>query len=59
MNYTIEIADICDINSILEAARQEKEVDYEEERLKKVRDTQYDILKNLELWYCIFCWYML
>lgn len=38
-----------DINAILEKARQEKEVDYQEERLKKVRDTQYDILKNLEI----------
>lgn len=38
-----------DINAILEQAREEKEVDYEKERLKKVRDTQYDILKNLEL----------
>ena len=37
-----------DINAILEKARAEKEVDYEEERLKKIRDTQYDILKNLE-----------
>lgn len=38
-----------DINAILEKARAEKEVDYEEERLKKIRDTQYDILKNLEV----------
>ncbi len=38
-----------DINAILEKAREEKEVDYQQERLKKVRDTQYDILKNLEL----------
>lgn len=38
-----------DINAILEQAREEKEVDYEKERLKKIRDTQYDILKNLEL----------
>ena len=38
-----------DINAILEKAREEKEVDYQSERLKKVRDTQYDILKNLEL----------
>ena len=47
--YVMEKTREYDINSILEAARQEKEVDYEEERLKKVRDTQYDILKNLEL----------
>ena len=38
-----------DINAILERAREEKEVDYQRERLKKVRDTQYDILKNLEV----------
>lgn len=38
-----------DINAILEQAREEKEVDYQKERLKKIRDTQYDILKNLEL----------
>jgi len=38
-----------DINAILEKAREEKEVDYQSERLKKIRDTQYDILKNLEL----------
>ncbi len=38
-----------DINAILEKARAEKEVDYEQERLKKIRDTQYDILKNLEV----------
>ena len=36
-----------DINTILEKAKEGKEVDYEEERLKKVRDTQYNILKNL------------
>ena len=38
-----------DINAILEKARENKTVDYEKERLKKVRDTQYDILKNLNL----------
>ena len=38
-----------DINATLEKAREEKEVDYQRERLKKVRDTQYDILKNLEV----------
>ncbi len=38
-----------DINAILEQAREEKEMDYQKERLKKIRDTQYDILKNLEL----------
>ena len=38
-----------DINAILERARSEKEVDYEKERLKKIRDTQYDILSSLEI----------
>lgn len=37
------------INTILERARQEKEVDYETERLKKLRDTQYDILNSLDI----------
>lgn len=37
------------INAIIEKAKQDKEVDYERERLKKVRDTQYDILKGLSL----------
>ncbi len=38
-----------DINAILEQAREEKEEDYQKDRLKKIRDTQFDILKNLEL----------
>ncbi len=38
-----------DINAILEKAKSEKVVDYEKERLKKLRDTQFDILKSLEL----------
>lgn len=38
-----------DINAILERARSEKEVDYEKERLKKLRDTQYDILSSLDI----------
>ena len=38
-----------DINTILEKAHSEKTVDYEVERLKKLRDTQYNILKNLDL----------
>lgn len=38
-----------DINAILEKARLDKNVDYEKERLKKVRDTQYDILKGLNV----------
>ena len=38
-----------DINVILENARKNQNVDYEKERLKKVHDTQYDILKNLNI----------
>ena len=38
-----------DINQILEKAKEEKIVNYEEERLRKLRDTQFDILNNLEL----------
>lgn len=38
-----------DINAILEKAKMDKDVDYERERLKKIRDTQYDILKGLNL----------
>lgn len=37
------------INAIIEKAKQDKDIDYERERLKKVRDTQYDILKGLSL----------
>jgi len=38
-----------DINAILAKAKVDKEVDYERERLKKVHDTQYDILKSLDI----------
>lgn len=38
-----------DLNAILEKARKTKEIDYEKERFKKLRDTQYDILKSLHL----------
>ena len=44
-----EITKEYDINVILEKAREGKEENYEEERLKKIRDTQFDILKNLNL----------
>ncbi len=37
------------INAIIAKAKKEKEIDYEKERLKRVRDTQYDILKGLNL----------
>ena len=38
-----------DINDILEKAKKTQNVDYEKERLKKVHDTQYDILKKLNI----------
>ena len=38
-----------DINVILEKAREEKDDNYDKDRLKKLRDTQYDILNNLKL----------
>ncbi len=38
-----------DINAILEKARECKEENYEKDRLKKLRDTQYNILSNLNL----------
>ena len=38
-----------DINTILQKARSEKNNDYEIDRLKKLRNTQYNILKNLDL----------
>lgn len=37
-----------DINSILDKAKEEKEINYEKDRLKKLRDTQYDIFKDIE-----------
>lgn len=38
-----------DINSILEKARKEKSFDYEKERLKSIHNTQYEILKKLDI----------
>lgn len=38
-----------DINAILTRAREEKPLDYEEDRTKKLRDTQYDILKQINV----------
>ena len=38
-----------DITTVLERAKEQKEANYEHDRLKKIRDTQYDILKNLNL----------
>jgi len=44
-----EITKEYDINVILERAKEEKKENYEEDRLKKLRDTQFNILKNLNL----------
>lgn len=38
-----------DINVILDKAKEEKTENYEEERAKKLRDTQFDILSNLNI----------
>ena len=44
-----EITKEYDINAILEKAKSDKPISYEEERAKKLRDTQYDILNNLNV----------
>lgn len=55
LEYQTEVEDDVEdtkeynINNILQKARQEKELDYEKDRLKKLRDTQFDILSNLNL----------
>jgi hypothetical protein len=38
-----------DINAIIEKAKNEKPLSYEEERIKKLRDTQYNILNDLKI----------
>ncbi len=38
-----------DINAILAKAKKGKNVDYNKERLKKIREAQYEILNNLDL----------
>lgn len=38
-----------DINSVLEKARENKEVDYEEERHRSINNTQYSILKSIKI----------
>lgn len=45
----VETTKEYDINVVLEKAREQKSENYEEERLKKLRDTQFDILKNLDI----------
>ena len=41
---------IYDINSVLELAKEKKESYYEDEKHKKLRDTQYDILSKINLY---------
>ena len=53
INQTQEIEPIMDtkeydINAILEKAKQGKNIDYSKERLKKVREAQYEILNSLD-----------
>lgn len=38
-----------DLKKALDEAKKNRESDYEKDRFKKIRDTQYDILKNLNL----------
>ncbi len=44
-----EVTKEYDINVILEKAKEQLPANYEEDRLKKLRDTQFDILKNLDV----------
>ena len=39
-----------DINSVLEKAKQSREIYYEDEKHKKLRDTQYDILSKIKMY---------
>ena len=39
-----------DINSVLEKARQGREINYERDRYKKLHNTQYDILSQLKMY---------
>lgn len=39
-----------DINRVLEKAKETREIDYDRERYKKLRDTQYDILSKLDMY---------
>lgn len=48
-DLTIEATKEYDINSLLDKARQNQVEDYERKRLKKIHNTQYNILKSLDL----------
>lgn len=39
-----------DLKSVMEKAKSDQEVDYEENRLKKLGNTSYDILRNLDVY---------
>jgi hypothetical protein len=47
LEETPETTKEYDINAILEKAREEKEEDYEQDRFKKISETQFDLLKDL------------
>lgn len=49
-NEQTEEKKVYDINSVLAKAKQNREIDYEEERYKKLRDTQYDILSKINIY---------
>ena len=40
---------IYDINTVLEKAKEEKQTTYEEEKHRRLRDTEYDILSGLDI----------
>lgn len=46
---TLEDTKEYDINAILEKAKEQKEENYEVERLRKLNDTNYDILKKINV----------
>ncbi len=48
-NKILEATKEYDINAILHKARSGKPASYEDDRAKKMRDTQFDILKNLDI----------
>lgn len=45
-----EIAKDYDINSVIERAKQTREIDYERERHKKLRNTEYEILNKIKMY---------
>ena len=46
---TLEDTKEYDLNAILEKAKEQKEENYEEDRLRKLNDTNYDILKKINV----------